>query len=98
MANFTAEVFRLEDTNENVSSYGNGNHNRSLPSKIIGNCNIQICFVHPNGLTNSGEILNLQLVVILQMKEKTKFQKIGPCPFNSLLCIFFSLSELTILK
>ena len=47
---------RLEDINEKVS--GDGNHNE-IYVVIIGNCNKQNCLPHPNGLTNSTEILNL---------------------------------------
>ena len=36
-----------------------GNHNYAYTGK--GNCNVQICFVHQNGLTVSTKILNLHL-------------------------------------
>ena len=46
----------------------------------------KITLVHPNSLTISNEILNLQLwkfgVVIFQMKGKIKFEKTGPCFFK----------------
>ena len=39
-----------------VSGYGN--HNKAYN---IGNCNIQSCFLNPNGLTDLPEILNFHL-------------------------------------
>ena len=60
MANFTAEkCCVLEDISENLPGYGN--HKNALHSKIIGNCNIQNCFVNVNGLTVSTKIWNLHL-------------------------------------
>ena len=41
---------------------GSGKHNEVYEVIIyIGNCNIQNCLPHPNGLINSNEILNLHL-------------------------------------
>ena len=52
-------------------------------SNYIGNFNIQNCLPNPNGLTNVTEILNYIFgVVILQMKYKTKFWKIGFAPLR----------------
>ena len=55
----------------------------SLTQQDIRNCNIQNCFIHSNGLTVSTKILNYIFgVMVLQMKQKTEFWKIGPCTFN----------------
>ncbi len=46
-------MYRLEDINENVTSYGNHNFKVS-----IGNCKIRNLLLCPNGLTDVNEIWN----------------------------------------
>ena len=60
------------DINENVRGYGN--HNYALQLDVC-NCNIQNCFVHPNGFTISTKIFNFFGVMIIKMKQKTEFEK-----------------------
>ena len=51
--------------------------------KDKGNCNIQNCFVHQNGLTVSTKILNWHLWSDDSSNgTDTKFWKIEPCTFN----------------
>ena len=55
----------------------------TIKLKDIGNYYIQNCFVNPNVLTVSTEIeIYIFGVMISQMKEKTKFPKIGLCTFD----------------
>ena len=69
-------MFRLEDINETEPGMTSL---LSLDSKIAGNCNAQNCFVHPNGLIVSTKIsIYIFGVMILQMKQNTKFWKIEP--------------------
>ena len=55
---YSWKVFRLEDINENVSSYGI--HNWAYTVRFA-TAIYKIAFVHQNGLTVSSEIWNLHL-------------------------------------
>ena len=52
-------MFRLEQINENVPRYDNHNLAFTVTGNNMGNCNIQHFFLHPNGLTDLTEILDL---------------------------------------
>ena len=82
---YTWKVFRLEDINKNVSGYGNQNWAEAYA--VIWYRQLQYtvnCFVvHQNGLDVP---LRFEIypfgVMLLKMKQKTKFWKIGPCTFK----------------
>ncbi len=52
-------MYRLEDINENVTSYGNHNYAYTIRYRQLQICSLSLC---PNGLTDWNEIWNQDIL------------------------------------